>query len=47
MYEDITRVIDKYFAFIEELDGFHYIPELIPEDMKDTTRPARFKGNQR
>jgi hypothetical protein len=47
MYDDIARVVDKYFSFFEELDGFHFIPELIPEDMKDNTQPPRFEGSQR
>lgn len=46
MYEDIIRVIDKYFAFLEELDGFHDIAELVPNDMIDNTRPLKFEGTR-
>jgi hypothetical protein len=47
MYEDITKIVDKYFSFIGEIGGLHFIPELIPEDMKDYTNPPRYEGTQR
>ncbi len=47
MYEDINRVIDKYFNFMKELDGFHYIPEFIPKSMQDNTPPSRFEDTLR
>ena len=46
MYDDIGRVVDKYFDFIEELDGFHDDPGFIPEDMKDNARLPSFEGSQ-
>jgi hypothetical protein len=47
MYDDITRVVDKYFSIIEESGGPDFISEFIPEDMKDNTLPSGFEGIQR
>ena len=44
--QKIKKVIDKYFDFIDEIDGNSFIEDLIPELMLNTTKPAKYEGTR-
>lgn len=44
--EIIKRVVDKYFDFMNEIDGNSFIEELIPEPLLNTEKVPKFEGTQ-
>ena len=42
--EKIIRVVDRYFAFMDELDGNSFLEELIPESMLNRNKSSIYEG---